>query len=131
MFDRKHDHERSPGRDLSSAQAVAFVQATIPSIETGHYLLRRSQTARERTWSDVDGALGWLAETYAKHPPDRTLSYLPQEARLHHTRTGLMAGSDAVWHYTTSVGADRVIVYVVICCPHRHHTRTPCPLPPH
>ena len=74
--------------------------------------------------------MAWLGETYERYPPAAGLSYLSLAARLEHTRTGLLGGVDAVWHYTVSLGGDRVVVSVVICCPHRHHARTPCPLPP-
>ena len=130
FIDRSNDHQRRPGGSSGDPDTQAFVQNTIPPLETGHYLLRRGQTARERTWSAVDGALHWLADMYQRHPPASELGYLTLDARIEHTRSGLEGGVDAVWHYTVSVAGDRVAVFVVICCPHRHHLQTPCPLPP-
>ncbi|NJP35206.1 hypothetical protein [Micromonospora thermarum] len=130
FFGREHDHERRPGRNPGDPETAAFIRATSPPLETGHYLLRRDQTKRQLTWTDVQGALDWLAATYAQQPPDPTLDYLDKAARLEHTRTELEGGADSIWHYTVSLSANRVAVFAVICCPHRHHTRTPCPLPP-
>lgn len=130
LFGREHDHERRPGPQPGDVATAAFIRATSPPLETGHYLLRRDQTARERTWVNVQDALAWLAETYAQHPPDAALSYIELADRLRWTREGLEGGADAMWHMTASLGANRVVCYSVICCPHRHHTRTPCPLPP-
>ncbi|MFI7608740.1 hypothetical protein ACIBTV_26830 [Micromonospora sp. NPDC049366] len=129
-FGRDHDHERRPGPTPADAQTSAFITGSTPPLENGHYLLRRGQTKPELTWTDVQGALDWLAGTYDRQPPDERLSYVDLAARLAHTRAGLEGGADAVWHYTQSVGANRVAVFAVICCPHRHHARTPCPLPP-
>lgn len=36
-------------------------------MQLGHYLLRPSTA--ERTWTDVDTALDWLAKMHAEHPP--------------------------------------------------------------
>ncbi|WP_327031882.1 hypothetical protein [Micromonospora ureilytica] len=130
FFGREHDPERRPGPSSGDVATAAFIRASSPPLENGHYLLRRDQTARERTWTDVQDALNWLTDRYAQHPPDPTLSYVDQAARVEHSRAGLEGGSDAIWHYTASLSANRVVVLAVICCPHRHHTRTPCPLPP-
>lgn len=129
FFSREHDHERRPGIAGTTA-GDTFLRATVPPLETGYYLLRRLQTAQERTWTDVQGALGWLTRLYAQQPPDSALSYLDEAARIEHTHSGLAGGADAIWQYTLSLSGNRTIEYAVICCPHRHHTRTPCPLPP-
>ncbi|MEV6638087.1 hypothetical protein AB0M54_45930 [Actinoplanes sp. NPDC051470] len=72
--------------------------------------------------------MNWLVEMYGKHPPGETFDYVSLDARIEHSRDGLENGSDAIWHYGTST--SQVVVFVVICCPHRHHIQTPCPLPP-
>ncbi|MFF5296709.1 hypothetical protein [Paractinoplanes globisporus] len=130
FVERGNDQHRRPGPERSDAATVAFVQNTMPPLETGHYLLRRAQTGRDRTWTAVDDALRWLCETYQRHPPAPELNFGPLDARCRHTRAGLEGGSDAVWHYTTSGNGDRVAVFAVVCCPHRYHPGTPCPLPP-
>ncbi|GAA3750484.1 hypothetical protein [Micromonospora maritima] len=122
VFEMKNDALRRPREDWDTT--------TVPPLETGNYLLRRSQASRERTWTRVEDALDWLAGLHDQHPHDPTLNYPDKATRLKHTRDGLLGGADALWHYTTSISANRVVVYAVICCPHRHHTRTPCPLPP-
>lgn len=106
----------------------AFLQSTAPPIELGHYLLRRSATTRELTWIGTDGPLSWMTETYGAHPPDPRLNYEPLTVKIGHTRDGLLGGTDAYWHHHMS--NERVFAVAVIGCPHRHHTQTPCPLPP-
>ncbi|RKR87902.1 hypothetical protein BDK92_2203 [Micromonospora pisi] len=130
FFSREHEHERRPGNGPGDAGWAAFVAATTPPMQTGHYLLRRDQTARERTWIDVQGPLTWLAETYAQLPPDPALSYMELAERLEYTGQSLRHGGDTIWHYTTSKSGNRLVVFAVICCPHRHLTAIPCPLPP-
>lgn len=128
IFAMKNDHQRRPGPDLHGPQALSFISSSVPPLQNGHYLLRRAQTKRQLTWVDVDAVLAWLVERYAEYPPDPKLSYQTLEARIEHSRKGLLGGSDGVWHY--SQAGDRVVVYAAICCPHRHHAQTPCPLPP-
>ncbi|MEW2067676.1 hypothetical protein [Streptomyces sp. NPDC007346] len=36
---------------------------------TGHWLMRQNQTAVERTWTRVVGAVTWLKSTYEANPP--------------------------------------------------------------
>ncbi|MGW5559145.1 hypothetical protein ACWER9_18225 [Micromonospora sp. NPDC003944] len=129
-FETKNDHARRPGDTPGDAATVAFVRASTPPLYNGHYLLRRDQTARERTWADIQGPLAWLADTYAEQPPDPQLSYIDVAARLEHTSDSLRHGSDTIWHYTASLNGNRVVVFSVICCPHRFATTVPCPLPP-
>lgn len=128
FFGREHDHERRPGP--GGVATPDFLRATSPPLETGHYLLRTAQTQRERTWTDAQDTLDWLVREYEAQPPDPTLSYLSLEARQMHTRSGLVAGCDAIWHYTASASGNRVVVLAAICCPHRHKVDMPCPLPP-
>ena len=130
LTERSNDHLRRPGPEPNDPATAAFLQNTIPPLENGHYLLRRAQTARDRTWTDVNDAMNWLCETYQRHPPDPEVQYGDPEQRLFTTREGLVGGSDAIWHYTTSYSGDRIVVFAVICCPHRHKINMPCPLPP-
>jgi hypothetical protein len=123
---------RRPGRDPADAATQAFIAATIPPMQLGHYLLRRRDTTAARTWTSVDDAMDWLGKTYAAHPPltlaDGAQAYVDLEARRRYTRDGLHHGVDAFWlYYTAGFG---VVAYAVICCPHKHLTTIPCPLPP-
>ncbi|MDG4799895.1 hypothetical protein [Micromonospora sp. WMMD980] len=64
----KNDYLRRPREDWD--------KTTVPAMETGHYLLRRSQTSRERTWTRVEDALDWLSAMSDRHPHDPALNYL-------------------------------------------------------
>ncbi|MFI6759115.1 hypothetical protein ACIBF5_08225 [Micromonospora sp. NPDC050417] len=130
FFQRQHEHERRPGDIPGDAQTVAFIAANTPPMQNGHYLLRQSQTTPKRTWTDLQGPLAWLTETYAQCPPDPTLRYGTPADWLEHTEASLRHGGDATWHYTTSKNGNRVVTYAVISCPHRHLQEIPCPLPP-
>ena len=106
--------------------------STLPPLQLGHYLLRRRDTTAARTWTNVDDAMDWLGTTHAAHPPltlsNGSQAYPALQARRRHTRDGLHHGVDAFWlYYTTKFG---VVACAVICCPHRHMTTSPCPLPP-
>lgn len=130
FFGREHEHERRPGNSPGDTQTVAFINATTPPMLNAHYLLRRNQTTRERTWTDAQGPLAWLAETYAEQPPDPVLSYITLAERLENLGRSLRAGGDTVWHYITSKSAKMTVVYAVISCPGKRFITVPCPLPP-
>ncbi|WP_255308148.1 hypothetical protein [Streptomyces marincola] len=123
---------RRPGRGADDPRTQAFLASTLPPLMTGHWLLRRAQTARERTWDAVAGALGWLAETHAGAPPatrpDGGPSCLPLRARLAHARDVLPRGVDVAWVYY--LASRNLVSYAVVCCPNRFHPALPCPLPP-
>lgn len=122
--------QRNPGSKPEDMHT--FLSSTMPPMQVGHFLLRTRATARERTWTDVDAALAWLAEHYRKYPP----VHLPGEgytdvgldARMAHSRDGLAHGADAYWEYY--IAGFSKVAYGVICCPHAHKTEIPCPLPP-
>jgi hypothetical protein len=135
--DRKeYDQEqlRRPGFSPDDDQTRIFLASTIPPLMTGHALLRRQQTARDRTWTTVQEALDWLTQIYADRPPPFTPSGLyatPEEQRQSKIRDAeahLPRGTDTIWTYYTRNGS--FISYEVICCPSRIHPDIPCPLPP-
>ncbi|MEU4155658.1 hypothetical protein [Actinoplanes sp. NPDC026670] len=117
----KNDFVRQP-------EHPGFISSEVPPVATGNYLLRRRQTTRQTTWTEVDEAMAWLVMNYESRPPNPILTYEPLQAKVEHSRDGLLNGADAVWHY--ALAGWSVLVMAVICCPHRHHTTTPCPLPP-
>ncbi|GLY08195.1 hypothetical protein [Actinoplanes sp. NBRC 101535] len=126
---RAQEHQRRPGPALTPMDPATgtFLGNSLPPMQTGHWLLRRTQTTADQTWTDVDDVLAWLTKQYAAHPPTPLDSYLDLDARLDHSRAGLLGGADAWWHYYTGGG---IAVYSAICCPHRHLTQIPCPLKP-
>lgn len=123
---------RNPGRDPGDPATPTFLASTMPPMQLGHYLLRKTATSRPRTWTDIDQAMQWMADLYDKHPPvylpDEGYSDCGLEARLLHSRTGLIHGSDAYWSYY--LRNFNKVAYGVICCPHSHLRDIPCPLPP-
>jgi hypothetical protein len=98
---------------------------------TGHALLRRHQTAPDRTWTAAEEAVEWLVKSYADRPPfertDGQSAYAPLEVKIRDAEEHLPLGTDAVWAYYARGGA--FVSYEVICCPSRFHPDIPCPLP--
>ena len=126
------EHLRRPGLSPDDEQTRMFIAATIPPLMTGHALLRRNQTARERTWTAVQEAVDWLTKTYADRPPyegaDGQRAYAPLEVKIGDAEEHLPRGKDTSWTYYTRNGA--FMSYEVICCPNHFHPDIPCPLPP-
>jgi hypothetical protein len=126
------EHLRRPGREPGDPQTQAFLSSTLPPMMTGHWLMRRAQTAPERTWNDVADALGWLGKTHADAPPttrpDGSPAYLTLEGKLAYARKVLPHGVDVAWVYY--LASRNLISYSVVCCPNRLHPALPCPLPP-
>ena len=124
---------RRPGIQPHDVHTRAFLASTLPPVQTGHALLRRSQASAERTWTQLADALHWLRSTYAQHPPLQQAdtggqAYLDLDTKLRYAADSLRRGSDEVWAYYTP--AYSFVSYEVICCPHRFFPDLPCPCPP-
>ncbi|AXI78482.1 hypothetical protein C7M71_014625 [Peterkaempfera bronchialis] len=121
---------RRPGPPGDPSTA-AFMTSRLPPMMTGHWLLKRAQTASDQTWGDVDEAIAWLRARYEDNPPYLRESGgragLPLVAKIEYARVTLPLGVDVVWGYWTH--SQSMAHYAVICCPSRHHD-IPCPMPP-
>src|ERR1700722_3178766 len=127
------DPQRRPGPDPGDQQTRDFLVSTQQPERTGHWLLRRSQAAADRTWTRVEDAMKWLTGIYADRPPfersDGLTAYLSLDARSKLTQESLALGSDTVWAYYARNGS--YISYEVVCCPSSYfHPEISCPLPP-
>ncbi|MEU8570465.1 hypothetical protein AB0C51_19315 [Streptomyces pathocidini] len=99
---------------------------------TGHWLLRRSQTAADRTWTDVGDAMTWLKTTYESNPPfkrdDGKQAYAALDTKIVYAMDVLPRGVDVTWaHYTES---SSLTSFTVVCCPNQFHPEIACPMPP-
>ncbi len=113
--DEKHRRSAGPQAD----------NAALPPMQLGEYLTRRRATSADRTWTNVDEALDWLAKRAAEHPPYG--SYVSAEDSRGRDREQLHGGSDVYRQYYT--GTSSMTAFAVVCCPHAH-LLVPCPLPP-
>ncbi len=104
---------------------AAAANDEIPPMQLGHYLTSRRATAAERTWTDVNQALDWLAQVAADNPPAGSYALITDNRPG--KRAQLLGGSDIYHQYYT--GTSSMAAYAIICCPHAHLTVT-CPLPP-
>lgn len=123
---------RRPGTFPHDEETRTFLAQTLPPMEVGHWLMRRNQTAADRTWVNAPDAVDWLKKTYAANPPfvreDGKRAYLDLDTRIRYSEDSLSHGVDVCWvHYTKS---SNLVSFSVVCCPHRFHPQTPCPLPP-
>ncbi|MFG2642485.1 hypothetical protein ACGFYP_16140 [Streptomyces sp. NPDC048370] len=107
-------------------------------MQVRHWLMRKEQTARERTWTRAVDAVTWLRRVYEENPPfirdDSGRAYISLEEKVAAALDALSRGSDAVWvHYTK---AASLASFSVVSCPHRIFSEIekdsviPCPLPP-
>ncbi|MET8147603.1 hypothetical protein ACIBSW_06720 [Actinoplanes sp. NPDC049668] len=139
--DLRNEFLRRPGA-LGTPDRQEFMRSALPPLHLGHYLLRRTATTQDRTWTDPDEAIGWMASTYLQHPPltgdggfPAVAGWVPVasdvgvEARRKTSRDALINGVDASWGYWTSTGGA-FVSYSAICCPNTHFPEIPCPLPP-
>ncbi|MFD3910908.1 hypothetical protein [Streptomyces sp. NPDC058603] len=122
---------RRPGAHPNDEQTRAFLASTMPPMQTGHWLMRRSQTSADRAWTDLADAVNWLKRTYGANLPvereDSKQAYIDLDTKADYAEGALSRGSDAVWvHYTKS---SNLVSFSVVCCPHRFLPRIPCPLP--
>ncbi|WP_208811056.1 hypothetical protein [Micromonospora echinofusca] len=95
-------------------------------MQTGLSLLRRSQAAVERTWTNVEDALDWLCLTWRANPPGGDV--LSLDEHIAYDRGYLSRGSDCcLGYYNSGYG---FVSYSVVCCPNHFFPDVPCPLPP-
>ncbi|MBX7266184.1 hypothetical protein KIF24_09235 [Micromonospora sp. Llam7] len=120
---------RRPGADSGDAETQAFLANTMTPVETGHWLLRRSQAAAERTWTDVAGAAAWMSRVRAANPADQSGgTLLTVDELIDRKSASLTLGSDVAWGYYTP--AFGYVSFAVVCCPSRSLPDIPCPSPP-
>jgi hypothetical protein len=104
----------------------AFKESKVPPVMTGHWLLRRAQTAPARTWSDPIDALRWLERFYENNTPQP--GYLSAKIRLPYALNSLPRGVDVTWAYWTK--SRSFASASLVACANLHHPHIPCPLPP-
>ncbi|MGW3910546.1 hypothetical protein ACWEBX_03325 [Streptomyces sp. NPDC005070] len=117
---------RRPGRGPGDGQTAAFLASRVPSMQTGHALMRTGLVAG--TWTDVRDAVDWLAGLYGTAQPiertDGGIAYLDADTKASYALDALPRGLDVVWAYWTQ---SRLLAsYSVVCCPHRD-IDVPCP----
>ncbi|MDT0446755.1 hypothetical protein [Streptomyces johnsoniae] len=127
------EHFRRPGLLPHDEQSRAFLAQAIPPMMTGHWLLRREETAAERTWTDADLAVRWLNKLYVEYPPfsrdDGKRAYTDLKTKLDYARDALPRGVDVAWvHYNR---LSNLVSFSVVCCPNHFHPGIPCPRPLH
>ncbi|WP_269853070.1 hypothetical protein [Streptomyces sp. RPT161] len=123
---------RRPGRLASDEQTRSFLASDMPPMMNGHWLLRRSQTAADRTWTNPETAVAWLEKTYAENPPferdDGRRAYTGRETKTEYAMDVLPRGVDVSWVYYLKSAS--LASFSVVCCPNHFHPEIPCPLPP-
>ncbi|WP_406493054.1 hypothetical protein OG936_06120 [Streptomyces sp. NBC_00846] len=112
--------------------AAEFQTSNLPPLMTGHWLLKRNQSAADRTWSDTDVVLAWLTKHYQENPPfereDGKAAYCTLDNKLEYAADVLPRGVDVSWvHFTKS---QNMVSLSVACCPNHFHPEISCPLPP-
>ncbi|GGZ25901.1 hypothetical protein GCM10010387_19360 [Streptomyces inusitatus] len=112
--------------------ANEFLTSNLPPLMTGHWLLKRNQSAEEFTWTNPESALAWLIKRHQESSPfehaDGKAAYCALEQKLEHAADALPRGVDVSWvHYTRS---QTMVSLSVVCCPNRFHPDIPCPFPP-
>lgn len=122
--DEFKDHLRRPGKDPRDEQTVAFLSNSMTPLMLGHSLLRKSQVARDRTWTDVEAALDWYRKTWLRHPAGGDM--LPLDKTIEYGRGHLLRGSDVCAGYYTP--GFSFVSFAIICCPNRFFPNIPCPL---
>lgn len=112
--------------------AAEFPTSDLPPMMTGHWLMKRSQAARDRTWTDPAVALEWMTQNYRAHPPfereDGRRAYESLDVKRDYVIRVLPGGVDVTWAYYNRAG--NIVSMSVVCCPNRHHPDLACPLPP-
>lgn len=135
--DRRPAHAVQPAPEADHADryreaAGEFVGGGLPPLMSGHWLMKRGQFARERTWTDVGDAVAWLKRHYTGNPPyerpDGARTYVELDAKVGYAVDVLPRGVDVSWvHYTPS---RTLLSASVVCCPNLFHPALACPLPP-
>lgn len=112
--------------------AHEFQTSNLPPLMTGHWLLKATQSAADRTWTNVDVALAWLTKRYREAPPfergDGEAASCTLDNKLEYAADVLPRGVDVSWvHY---VASQNIVSLSVVCCPSHFHPEISCPLPP-
>ncbi|MFI5475023.1 hypothetical protein ACIA6D_33040 [Streptomyces cacaoi] len=112
--------------------AAEFQNGTVPPLMTGHWLMKRSHAAIDRTWADVNDAVVWLNKNYSENPPferdDGKRAYSDLDGKIAYSREALRLGSDVSWVYYLQ--SQNLLSMQVVCCPNHFHPDLACPLPP-
>ncbi|SIM53209.1 hypothetical protein SAMN04489832_0448 [Micromonospora cremea] len=103
-----------------------FLANDMTPVQLGHSLLKLTKVSADRTWTDIDDALSWLAKTWIDNPPGGDV--LPLEKTIEYKREALLLGSDVCTGYYTP--GFSYVDFTIICCPNRFFPNIPCPLPP-
>ncbi|MEU9115759.1 hypothetical protein AB0D04_29265 [Streptomyces sp. NPDC048483] len=123
---------RRPGRHPGDEQTRAFLASPLPPMMVGHWLLRRDQTAAERTWTRAVDAVSWLKGIYRENLPldreDGRTAYCGLHVKTAYALDALPRGVDVTWAYWMTSGS--LTSYSVVACPNRPHPDIACPLPP-
>ncbi|WP_280890306.1 hypothetical protein [Streptomyces sp. LBL] len=112
--------------------ASEFQNGTLPPLMTGHWLMKRSHAAAERTWTDVHDAVVWLNKNYSENSPfereDGEQAYCGVDVKTAYAREVLPLGVDVSWVYYTQ--SQNLLSMQVVWCPSHFHPDLACPLPP-
>lgn len=112
--------------------AADFQNGTVPPLMTGHWLMKRSHAAIDRTWTDVSDAVVWLNKNYSENPPferdDGKRAYSDLDGKIAYSREALRLGTDVSWVYYLQ--SQNLLSMQVVCCPNHFHPDLACPLPP-
>ncbi|MFI1728163.1 hypothetical protein ACH40E_02770 [Streptomyces acidicola] len=130
-----HPIQPGPGADHATRYrdaATEFATGNVPPLMTGHWLMKRGQAARARTWTDVTDAVEWLKGQFTDNLPfergDGLKAYTSLDVKLAYAHDVLPRGVDVSWvHYTQS---RNLFSASVVCCPNLHHPALDCPMPP-
>lgn len=124
---------RRPGtHGLNDPHTQMFLNSKLPPMMTGHWLMRRTQTRTEYTWTDAHQAVDWLQQRYAENPPitrtDGGRAYTDVDVRVNYAHDVLPRGVDVTWGYWTS--SSTLTSHSVVACTNHFHPNIPCPLQP-
>ncbi|WP_307783242.1 hypothetical protein [Streptomyces sp. MBT53] len=112
--------------------AAEFQNGSVPPLMTGHWLMKRSHAAAERTWTNAADAVTWLSKHYSENPPfereDGRAAYIGLDGKIAYAHEVLPLGVDVSWVYYTQ--SKSMVAMQVISCPNHFHPDLACPLPP-
>ncbi|MFB7931450.1 MULTISPECIES: hypothetical protein [Streptomyces] len=107
-----------------------FPVTNLPPMMSGHWLMKRGQANRERTWTDSTAALDWMVKHFLDNRPmereDGRRAYVDLDTKREYARDVLPVGVDVSWVYYNRSG--NIVSLNLVCCPNRHHPALTCPL---